>query len=125
MDSMASLFRTSYEAVNVVLFCFIEPILAILCVRSIWHENLEIKIFVLTVLGIVFVIFLFSLIRMLLHPEKIITKKNRSKLIDWFFWLTVNTLQTIARLTRTSYSFVNLAIYAIVLPVIILLGLFI
>ncbi len=138
MESLASVFHTSYRTINVILFNDIGNTILLASLINIVlrffsgteHARKVLFFLILTlILLVVFLLFL-GLRRLLLHPEKIESEiqpdneefddKDR---IDIMFKSTAKSLFWLARVFRTRYSVVNIVVYCVLYPLISIAGL--
>ena len=133
MAEMGNMFNMSYERINVILFCYVEPVLFALAIFSLLYVLLKVPGYTmvgkaaLIIMGAVIVIvallLMISMIRLLLHynsaPHEaslINNASESSQLMLGMFDGTVDWLMKLATVFHTTYSAVNVWVYIIIMP---------
>ena len=130
---MAGLFHLSYMTINVILFCFVEPIftgtmitLAFLSLCGLSTNMVGIWIFRIVV-GLVILILIASVIYLLNKGETFSLSMNTvphieiktmtSPYCEGLFHNTVQWLTGLAHRFGTTYEMVNIVLYVLLMPV--------
>lgn len=133
MMGMAGLFHLSYMTINVILFCFVEPIftgtmitLAFLSLCGLSTNMVGIWIFRIVV-GLVILVFIASAIYLLYKGATfslsintvphIEVKTMTSPYCEGLFHDTVQWLTCLAHRFGTTYEIINIALYVVLMPV--------
>lgn len=130
---MGNMFNMSYERINVILFCYVEPILFALALFGLFYVLLRLPGYTivgkaaLIIMGVIIVIvallLILSMIRLLLHYNSaqydvglINSASESSRQMLSMFDGTVDWLMKLATFFHTSYSAVNIWVYIIFMP---------
>ena len=127
MRSAGSILNMTYEDINLLIFDDIEPTLVGLGLFMAGYNyfvNFKAITYILLALMcalILFVVLLFIVsARRLSNDPQLVDEELPSELVpSTVFWETVERLNKIAKATHTSYEFVCVAIYAVIMPLLI------
>lgn len=139
MAEMGNIFHMSYQKINVILFCYIEPalfciaIVALLYVLMRLPGQIAVGKIALWIMGIVIVIvailMVAAFVKLLLHYEAamqdfslIYNGIESSSQIRGAFSGTVDWLNKVAAMFHTTYEAVNIWIYIVIMPAGIILS---
>jgi len=139
MAEMGNIFHMSYQKINVILFCYIEPALFCVAITALLYVLMRLpgRIAVgkvaLWIMGIVIasvaILMIASLVKLLLHYEAamqdfslIYNGIESSSQIRETFNGAVDWLNKVATMFDTTYEAVNIWLYIVIMPAGILLS---
>lgn len=138
MAEMGNLLEMSYQKVNVILFCWLEPGIFIglfltflwVCLHLPWRHEIalvSLVIYSLFILAIVVLLFIATVMLVkqfhadLENPVTILNMNESNPLFVYQFNDTVKLLTDVSGSLRLSYAAINLLLYVLLLPIGIIL----